>query len=206
MSAARTMTSTEYLAFERKEEWKHELRGGVVVAMPLPDLRHNLIVTNLIVGVGSRLKGSGCYTLSQRMRVKVPATGLYTYPDHIIMCDPPEVEDEHRDTLLNPRAIVEVLSDSTEQYDRGAKFRHYRQIESLREYVLVSHREPMAEHFTRQPNGQWALCSLAGLDAELVLETVPARVRLADVYAGVTFPEPTFPEPPPPRNGDPAAP
>jgi Uma2 family endonuclease len=190
MSApTRIVTPAEYLAFERGEEWKHELRGGVIVEMPRLHPRHTTIVTHLIVAVGSRLKGTGNYTLSQTMRVKVPATGLYTYPDHIIMCGPAGLEDEHRDTLLNPSAIVEVFSEASEVYDRGVKFDHYRRLDSLREYVLVAQDEPLVDQFVRGSDDEWHPTRYAGLNAELVLTTVPVRVPLTEIYADVTFPE-----------------
>lgn len=185
----RIVTPAEYLAFERREEWKHELRDGAIVEMPRLSPRHTIIVTNPIVAIGGRLKGTGNYTLSQTMRVKVPATGLYTYPDHIIMCGPAELEDEHQDTLLNPSVIVEAFSGASEGYDRGVKFDHYRRLDTLREYVLVAQDEPLVDQFVRGPDDDWRPTRHAGLNAELVLATVPVRVPLAEIYADVTFPE-----------------
>src|SRR5262245_17637844 len=122
------MTPAEYLVKERAAEFKSEYYRGEMFAMAGASYEHTVICANLVQELGSQLKGSQCRTLSQDMRVKVSASGLYTYPDVIVLCGPPELEDEQGDTLLNPRVIVEVLSDSTERYDRGAKFRQYQQI------------------------------------------------------------------------------
>ena len=107
----------------------------------------------------------------------------------VVLCDPPEYDPDDRDTLLNPQVIIEVLSESTEKYDRGAKFRQYQQIPSLREYVLVAQDEPVVERFVRQPNGDWLLTTFADPAGELALTTVPVAVPLAEVYRGVAFPE-----------------
>ncbi len=122
--------------------------------------------------------------------MRIGSTGLYCYPDLIIVCGPPEYASEDSDTLVNPRVIVEVLSDSTELYERTTKFRHYQKLPSLMEYVMVSQHEPMCERFSRSTDGSWALVAFVGLDAKLELTSVPVQVPLADIYAGVTFPEP----------------
>jgi Uma2 family endonuclease len=126
------------------------------------------------------------------MRVKVSATGLYTYPDVLIVCGQPEFEGELRDTLLDPKVIIEVLSDSTEKYDRGVRFRHYQQIPAFQEYVLVSQDEPVCERFVRQVDGSWSLAAVVGLTAEFAFATVPVRIPLAAIYAGITLPVPTL--------------
>jgi Uma2 family endonuclease len=121
------------------------------------------------------------------MRVKVQAAGLYTYPDISVACGQNEVEDEHNDTLLNPTVIVEVLSESREAYDRGKKFEIYRQLPSLREYLLVSQHEPQIEQFIRQDGGEWLLRDFAGLGSKLSLPSVGITIKLADVYSNVRF-------------------
>ena len=138
---------------------------------------HNAVKDNLIVEIGSRLKGSPCRTYSSDMRVLVSATGLYTYPDIVIVCGEPEFEDGVFDTLLNPQVIIEVLSDSTANYNSGMKFRHYERIESLKEYILVAQDEPAIERRVRQSRWDWLLTTITGLDAELELVTVPVEVR-----------------------------
>lgn len=185
----RKLTEDEYLVRERAAEVKSEFLDGVMYAMAGAGYNHNVINDNVVREFGTRLKGGPCRTLSRDMRVKVEATGLQTYPDALVLCGPPEFADNRTDLILNPRVLVEVLSDSTERYDRGQKFQHYQRIPSLQEYILVGQNGPVVERFVRQPDGDWLLTTFTGLDAELVLTSVPARVRLADIYDGVTFPE-----------------
>lgn len=182
------LTPAEYLDRERKAEFRSEYLRGELFAMAGASFVHTRIANNLVVAFGNSFRDSPCYTLSHDMRVKVEATGLYTYPDVVVLCGPPQLEDARGDTLLNPQVIVEVLSDSTEQYDRGKKFEHYRRIPSLREYVLVAQDRPLVERFVRQPDETWVLTVFVGLTAEFALATAPARVPLADVYRGVEFP------------------
>ena len=144
-------------------------------------------VKSLIRSKALRPRGGYSAAARSRRRVKVSRTGLSTYPDVIVLCGPPELEDAELDTLLNPQIIIEVLSESTESYDRGKKFRHYQQIPSFREYVLVSQDQPVCERFVRQPDETWVLTTVTGLDRELVFGTVPARVPLTEIYAGVTL-------------------
>jgi Uma2 family endonuclease len=182
------LTPEQYLAIERKAAYKSEYYNGEMFAMAGASEPHNRIKDNLIGELYGRLKGSGCHSYSSDMRVKVSRTGLYTYPDVVIVCGRPELEDAVGDTLLNPQVVIEVLSDSTEKYDRGKKFRHYKRIEALREYVLVAQDEPVIERFVRQPDGSWNATAVEGPGAEFVFATVPVRVPLADIYAGVAFP------------------
>ncbi len=191
MSAAPKMrlTPEQYLAIERKAEFKSEFYDGEMFAMAVASMEHNSLKDNLIVQIGSRLWGGRCRTFSSDMRVKVSRTGLYTYPDIVIVCGKPEVEDDVMDTLLNPQVVIEVLSDSTQKYDRGKKFRHYKQIASFREYVLVSQDEPVVEQFVREPDGKWSQATVEGLDGEFAFASVPVRVPLRDIYAGVAFPD-----------------
>lgn len=183
------LTPTEYLAIERQAEFKSEYYRGEMFAMAGASEEHCLAKDNLAGEVGNQLKSRRWRVVTSDMRVKVDPTGLYTYPDVVIYCDRPEFEDDVFDTLLNPRAIVEVLSKSTEAYDRGPKFRHYRQIPSLQEYVLVWQDEPVVERHVRQPDGSWLLTEFAGLDRVLEFTSVPARVPLAEIYRDVAFPD-----------------
>ena len=192
--ANQKLTPAEYLASERKAEFRSEYRDGEMVAMPRTNIWHSSTKTNLIGELGRLFDGGPCFTLSSTMRVKVPATNFYGYPDILVQCAEPELEDDAQNTLLNPRVIIEVLSDASESYDRFEKFRHYRHIESLQEYVLVAHNGPAAERYVRQPRWDWRLTTVAGLDAVLELLTVPAKVALAEIYGGVTFPD--LPSPP----------
>src|SRR5437867_12261501 len=132
------LSPEEYLSLDRKSEVRSEYFDGDMVAMSGGSREHNLIVTNLVRELSLHLKGRPCEVYPSNMRVKISATGLYTYPDVVVVCSDPQFEDESVDTLINPTLIAEVLSDSTEAYDRGAKFAHYRKIDSLLEYLLVS--------------------------------------------------------------------
>ena len=138
---------------------------------------------------GNQLEGGPCHVLTSDLRVKVTATGLYTYPDIVIVCDKPQFEDAVFDTLLNPRTIVEILSDSTEKYDRGDKFAHYRQVPSLQEYVLVSQDRPHVERHVRQPDGSWLPTVFDNPAEAFAFNSVPVTIPLAAIYEGVEFPE-----------------
>lgn len=153
----RRWTSAEYLAMERSSPQKHEYCNGEIFAMAGASEAHNLIVTNVVGELRSALRSRPCKVYPSDMRVKIPATGLYTYADASVTYDRPSFEDDKVDTLLNPQVIFEVLSESTEDYDRGTKFKNYRSIPSLHDYVLVSQNEVLVEHFVRQPDGSWLL-------------------------------------------------
>lgn len=183
------LTEAEYLAIERAAEFKSEFYNGEMFAMSGAKYDHNRAKDNLARHLGNQLAGGPCVPLTSDMRVKVSPAGLYTYPDVVVVCGPPEFADDKRDTLLNPTVIIEVLSPSTETYDRGTKFKLYKRLATLKEYVLVAQDEAVCDQYVRQPDGTWVVTDAIGLDAELVFRTVPARVRLADIYAGVTFPE-----------------
>ncbi|MFO0810120.1 MAG: Uma2 family endonuclease [Gemmataceae bacterium] len=185
----RLLTPQEYLAQERRAEFKSEYYRGEMFAMAVASYEHSLAKDNLAAEIKQPLKGGPCRTVTSDLRVKVDATGLYTYPDIVIVCGQAEFEDSGVDTLLNPIAIVEVLSESAEAYDRGAKFAQYRQVSSLQEYVLVAQDKPLVERFVRQADGQWLLSEFRGLEATLEFENVPARVPLAEIYRDVTFAE-----------------
>ncbi len=183
------LTPEEYLAREWAAEFRSEYFRGEMRAMERTNWQHSLIKGNLAGETGNQLKDGPCYVLTSDMRLKVNATGLYTYPDMVVVCEEPWLEDEFRDTLLNPRVIVEVLSKSTEAYDRGDKFAHYRQLPSVREYVLVSQDRPLVERFVRQPDDTWVLTEFSGLTQTFKFGTIAAAVPLADIYRGVSLPE-----------------
>ncbi len=188
------LTVAEYLAIERRAEFKSEFYDGEMFAMAGASREHNRVTENLSIELGGRLRGGPCQSFSRDLRVRIKRTGLYCYPDLVIVCGEPEYAEEDKDTLVNPRVVFEVLSPSTERYDRTTKFRHYKQLPSVEEYVLVAQDEPWCERFVRQADGSWAQVEFAGLEAVLELKSVPVAVPLADVYARVTFP----PAPPPP--------
>jgi Uma2 family endonuclease len=175
----------EYLALERQSEVKHEYLDGEVFAMTGASLRHNAIVRNLAGIFYNQLRSRPCKVYLADLRLRVTATGLYTYPDLVVVCGEPRLADAHLDTLLNPALIVEVLSPSTEATDRGRKFAHYRTIESLAEVVLVSQERVQVERFSRQPEGGWLLFETSRLEDRLPLPSIACELPLADVYEGV---------------------
>src|ERR1017187_5873973 len=161
------LTPEQYLEIERKAEFKSEYYQGEMFAMAGARWAHNLILLNLASELRQQLRSRPCSVTSSDMRVRVNAKGLYTYPDVVVVCGEPQFLDERRDTLLNPTLIVEVLSESTEQYDRGRKFEHYRPLESLAEYLLVSSERVSVERYTRQPDGSWNYIAKASLEDSL---------------------------------------
>jgi Uma2 family endonuclease len=173
---------SEYLSFERGSDQKHEFFRGEVFAMVGASERHNLIVINFASELRAKLKHRPCKVYPSDMRVKVDATGLYTYPDVSVVCGDAELEDDQFDTLLNPLLIVEVLSKSTEDYDRGRKFGHYRRLESLAEYVLVSQDKPHVECYRRQADGQWLLWETSRLEDVVELSSLECEIALAEIY------------------------
>lgn len=182
------LTEAEYLAIERAAAYKSEFYRGEMFTMSGASPTHNRIKDNLIVSLGVALRGTGCATYSSDQRVRVSPGGLYTYPNILVLCGPGEYAAEDPHTLLNPQVVIEVLSDSTRGYDRGLKARQYNRIASLREYVLVEQDEPVIDRLVRQPTGGWLETTVEGLSAEFEFDTIPVRVRLADVYDGVAFP------------------
>lgn len=180
------MTPGEYLELERKSEIRSEYIAGRMFAMSGASRRHSLIVGNLHGEIWSRLRGKGCEVHMNDLRVKVSPTGMYTYPDIVALCGEARLEDEHLDTLLNPVVIVEVLSESTEAYDRGEKFAHYRRLDTLREYVLVAQDKIRIEHFRREGE-EWILSEVSGPDATLHLGSIDCHVAVAAIYEKVEF-------------------
>jgi Uma2 family endonuclease len=184
----RLLTPEEYLAIERDVPTKHEFYRGEMFAMSGASREHVLIGGNIFAALHGQLANRPCEAYASDMRVKVSPTGLYTYPDVVVTCQKPRFEDKQFDTLLNPQVIFEVLSKSTENYDRGDKFEQFRQIDSLREYILVAQDRPHVEHYTRQESGQWLLADVSDMAAELHAVTIGCQIKLADVYAKVEFP------------------
>ncbi|MCB1771394.1 MAG: Uma2 family endonuclease [Candidatus Competibacteraceae bacterium] len=184
------LTPEDYLAIERSAEFKSEYFDGEMFAMGGASEAHNLIVTNTIVELGNPLKNRPCKLFANDMRVKVSPTGLYAYPDMIVVCDKAQFDDSHLDTLLNPTLIIEVSSDSTEAYDRGRKFEHYRSLESLVEYVLIAQDRPHIESYRQQPNQQWLFTESCGLESTLKLCSIDCDLALAEIYDKIEFRSP----------------
>lgn len=179
------LTPEQYLEIERRAEYKSEYYNGEMFAMAGAKQAHNLLVGNLVAGLHSQLRSRPCQVYPSDMRVRVKPTGLYTYPDVIAVCVEPRFLDDQKDTLLNPGLLVEVLSPSTEAYDRGRKFEQYKSIESLREYLLVASDRVHADLYTRQADGRWLLTSADNMEDSLTLESVGVRLTLADLYEKV---------------------
>ena len=181
------LTPSEYLDIERKAEFRSEYFAGEMFAMAGASREHTLIVSNLVRAIGELLKDRACEVYPVDLRVSVPS-GLYTYPDVVIVCGKPEFEDKQFDTLRNPTVLIEVLSESTADYDRGTKFKHYRQIPSLREYVLVDQAVAQIEHFVREDDGKWALTEITGTENSLSLDSIGCQIPLSEVYRKISFP------------------
>ncbi len=179
------ISEVAYLEQERHSPIKHEYYAGQIYAMTGAKEAHNLIASNIIATLHGQLRHKPCRVYPSDMRVKVLATGLHTYPDVVVVCGQPEFVDAQRDTLTNPSVLFEILSPSTERYDRGIKFRHYRAIESLRDYILIAQDRPWIEHYVRQPNGQWLLEEASGLHGSLQIDSLGYRLTLADSYEKV---------------------
>ena len=181
------LTEAEYLDLERSLESKNEFFGGEMSAMSGGTPRHSQIATNLAAEFRNHLKGRRCVPYNSDLRLKVEATGLLTYPDLSVVCGPLRFAAGTDDTVVNPAVIAEVLSDSTEAYDRGKKFEHYRQIPTCQEYLLVNQQEPRIEQYIRQADGRWLLNEAAGLKATLELPSLRISISLAEVFAKVNF-------------------
>jgi Uma2 family endonuclease len=200
----RCYTLEEYFEFERNSSEKFEYRDGRVVNLTETVGRagggvvHCLITANVVAALGARLKGGACRVYSSDLRIRIPRKVLWAYPDASVICGKPQIEviPGIGETASNPQAIIEVLSPSTESYDRGDKFVRYREIPSLRDYVLVAQHEPRVEIFSRTEDGAWSFVPVAVLRASAMLRSLGLELPLAEVYAGVEF------QPPPP----PAAP
>ena len=181
------LTPQEYLAIERASETKNEYFNGEVFAMVGASRKHNLIAGNIFGELRQQLKGKPCEAYTNDMRVRIPTTGLYTYPDVVVVCGEPQFEDEYIDTLLNPTLIVEVLSESTESYDRGRKAGFYRTVESIAEYLLVSQDEYRVEQYVKQPDGRWLLTDICSLEIAVELSSIRCTLPMKEVYGRVSF-------------------
>ena len=180
----RAISAADYLAFERASEERHELIDGQIVAMTGGTFEHAVIAGNVARELGKALRDRPCWVCPADMRIKIEASERYTYADAAVVCGTPRFEGDRRDTLLNPTALFEVLSDSTESYDRGEKFAHYRTLASLADYVMVAQKQVLVEHFQRQPDGGWLLRAL-GLGERLALPSLGCEVAVDAFYLKV---------------------
>lgn len=181
----RLYTPEEYLAIEREAEYKSEYYDGEIVAMSGASEAHNSIVVNILASLHPQLRKQNCKAYVSDMRVDLSKRGLYAYPDVVVICDEPQFSDRHKDNLLNPKMIVEVLSKSTEARDRGFKFLRYRKLDSFSEYLLVAQDKPYVEHYVRQANNRWIMTEISGLDATIKLSSVACELLLSSVYETV---------------------
>ena len=196
MSQAALLTASldDYLTFERVSETKHEYHDGSIVAMAGGTGPHSLIAGRLITSLNMRVVSRGCSVFNSDMRIYIDANRRSLYPDISALCGTPEYRDATRDVLLNPALIVEVLSSSTEGYDRGRKLALYMALPSVVEIALVSQEEVRVDKFTRQPAGIWHFQSFSGMDAVMPLVSLGTEVRLGDFYEGIELAPPS-PEP-----------
>ena len=183
----RRISPAEYLAFERQAERKSEFYNGEIFAMAGATREHNLIVTNLASELSRQLKDKPCEVYSCDMRTRIP-NDPYVYPDIVVVCSESVFEDQGLDTLTNPLVVFEVLSDSTADFDRGTKFRYYRRIESLREYLVIDQTEPHIERHFRGTDTVWRREEIVGLSAVLTIEPLGCAVSLSAAYFKVSFP------------------
>lgn len=183
----RRVTTREYLELEREAHTRSEYSRGDLIPMASEADAHARIQGNLAVAAKLQLKGGPCRVITRGMRVRVDEADFYAYPDVILISGEASFEDSHCDTLLNPRAIVEVLSDSTEQFDRGKKFAHYREIPSLQEYVLIAQDHPMIQRFMRQSDETWMLRFFDDMSQAFEFASITATIPLSEIYRDVTF-------------------
>lgn len=191
-------TIEEYLDFERQAEERHEYLDGEIRTMAGESVEHSAICFNLATIVGAQLRGKKCRGFSPNMKVRSghpikqsrTPKGLFSYPDMMIVCGEPKFHDEHADLIIYPSVIFEVLSASTESFDRGGKFWRYRsQIETLTDYVLISQTMPLVEPFHRQANDEWILTSINGASSVFSLTSIKCDLPLSEIYENVIFPE-----------------
>jgi Uma2 family endonuclease len=189
-------TVDEYLKMERAAEERHLFLDGLIFAMAGESLPHGIISVNLVVALGSQLKGKLCQALTKDTKVRSGPTpmsprntsGMFSYPDIVVVCGEPEFHDAHMDIILNPTVIVEVLSSSTEGFDRGEKFSRYKTWNpTLKDYLLVSQQAPQIEHYTRQTDDRWSEHRYSGLEATVIIASIDCALKLTDVYDRVIF-------------------
>ncbi|HEX8353350.1 MAG TPA: Uma2 family endonuclease [Pyrinomonadaceae bacterium] len=181
------VTPEEYLAAERLSETRGEYLDGGVYPMTGGSINHIRIVSNLTTELNIQLRDRDCDVLPTEMKVRLQESRKFFYPDICVVCSAPQFHDDRRDIITNPEVVVEILSPSTEAFDRGAKFQAYQTIESLKEYLLVAQDKPFIEQFVRGEGGRWTYAAAAGLEGSLTLPSVECTLNLAAVYKRVEF-------------------
>lgn len=180
------LSPEEYLTLERQADYKSEYFNGVMYAMSGASLNHNKIVANIIAELVPQLRGRPCSALSSDIKVRMPDSRKFFYPDVSVVCGEPQFHDQRNDVLLNPILIIEVLSESTEAFDRGKKFQAYQRLESLQEYILISQSKPVDEQYVRQSEATWKYTAAIGLESSLSLPSIECTLNLSAVYDKVT--------------------
>jgi Uma2 family endonuclease len=189
-------TVDEYLAIERSSDERHEYLDGFIYAMAGESWHHGTITINIVVSLANQLKGKPCAVRDKDTKVrsgptpKLPRSrsGLYSYPDVVVVCDDPEFQDKHQDIVLNPTVIIEVLSPTTEEFDRGEKLSRYQTWNrSLKDCLLVSQDQPHIEHYSRQEGGGWSCQRHTGVDSSFAIASIQCTLHLADVYDRIAF-------------------
>jgi Uma2 family endonuclease len=175
-------TAAEYLAFERGHPEKHEFIDGRIVQQAGGSRNHALISANIVSNLHQQLRGRTCTVYGSDMRVSIPQAQRYVYPDVSVVCGDARFEDAYEDSLGNPTLIIEILSPSTERYDRGKKFQAYQKIESFQEYLLIAQDTIMVEHFMRQSNTLWTFDVVTDSSATLTLTSIQCTLRVEDIY------------------------
>jgi Uma2 family endonuclease len=178
-------TPEEYLALERVAEYKSQYFAGEIFAMAGGGPQHNMILLNVGAELRAKLKGRNCTVFSSEQRLKIPAIGLYTYPDVSVVCGEAQFDDE--DLLLNPIVLVEILSKSTEAHDRGKKFEHYMRIPSFHEYLLIAQDRCRIEHYVKQDGGMWSFSVVSDLQDSVELPSLNCELAVAEIYYQVKF-------------------
>lgn len=181
------VSAEDYLEQERAALQKHEYYKGEVFAMSGASLEHVIVTRNLMISIGNKLKGKSCQPYGNDLRMHVPLNTLFTYPDLSIICGKPELLDNNFDTATNPTVIIEILSPSTRNYDMGVKFKLYRDIHSLKEYILIDSENVYVEKHVRQADNSWLLSEVKNLDEQLTIESVQINIALIDIYEGISF-------------------
>jgi Uma2 family endonuclease len=186
------LTIDEYIEFDKNSEERWEYFDGIIVSMSGGTLAHNRISINLTSGLRDKALAHGCEVLPADMRIKVPKAPPYRYGDIVVVCGPPVIERiQGLDVLVNPSLIIEILSESTEAYDRGNKFLFYKSIDSFNEYLLIAQDRAYVTHYVRQVDGKWVRTDIEGLDSEVEIITLCFKLPLREIYALVEFPQPS---------------
>lgn len=177
----------EYLAIERRATYRSEYINGEMFAMAGATRAHNRISSNLVSGIDQHIRSRECNVYSSDIRVHVPSTGYFTYPDLVMTCGKEEFVDAHSDVLVNPLVLIEMLSDSTAAFDRGKKFEHYRELPSFVEYLLVEQRIPRIEQYVLDASQEWRYRDIRGIDQVLHIQTLDCSLPFRDIYHKVTL-------------------